>query len=160
MQTAHPLLWALGLCIVAAVAEALCAGRGVRARFSELRLPKYSLPIWAWSLVGLGYYVALVIVIQFFFSGAVSAPNSKLGLVAAIAVLIGNAAWNYVFFRTRSMNLTAATTFFYLILVAWLAMLVWRADRGVAVIYSLYLAYIPYLLWWTVAVWRRNRDGV
>ena len=47
----------VGICVAAALIEGLCAGREVRAFFKEVRLPRYSAPLWVWSLIGAAYYL-------------------------------------------------------------------------------------------------------
>ena len=122
-------------------------------------MPKYSLPFWGWSVVGLAYYVIMAFVLYLFLSGAVVGLVGMLGLLATVVVLAANAAWNYVFFRVKDTRATAATTAVYVFLVCCLAVLVWLSDIKTGLVFSIYLLYIPYLLWWVAAVRRSNRSG-
>lgn len=58
-----PVVVALLICVVAAILEGAMLGRGVRARFVELRLPRYSPSLTAWFVIGGAYYVICFVVL-------------------------------------------------------------------------------------------------
>lgn len=156
MHSDHPWIWAIAICAAAAVLEGACSGSGVRRRFAELSLPKYSPPLWAWALIGAGFYIIHLIVLH-----ALLAGSSASGIVSTAAVAVGvllaaNAAWNYVFFSKKSLTGTLILTVPYVALTVAIGTLLWVVARGVAALYLLYLLYLPYMVWWTYAIWRRN----
>jgi tryptophan-rich sensory protein len=57
MSSARALLVSLAICGAAAALEGLCAGKNVKAFFATLRLPRYSAPLWVWTIIGVAYYL-------------------------------------------------------------------------------------------------------
>lgn len=156
MHSDHPWTWAIAICAAAAVLEGACSGIGVKRRFAELSLPKYSPPLWAWALIGAGFYIIHLIVLH-----ALLADSSESAIVSTAVVAIGvllaaNAAWNYLFFYKRSLTGTLMLTVPYIALTVTIGTLLWVIATGVAPLYLLYLLYLPYMAWWTYAIWRRN----
>lgn len=45
MSTGYAVLMSVGVCVLAAALEGLCAGRNVKAFYAELRFPRYSAPL-------------------------------------------------------------------------------------------------------------------
>jgi tryptophan-rich sensory protein len=135
----QPFLYSLGICVAGAVLEGLFAGRGVKLRLAELRLPRLAPPLWAWALIGLGYYAICFAVSYRLFT----APEPTALTYASLALLGGlmfvNAFWNYVFFRMRSPYHAFLLSVPYTLLAV-----------------SLYLAYLLFGNFWGYRVWKLN----
>jgi ABC-type branched-subunit amino acid transport system permease subunit len=57
MTTIAAILTSLLICGAAAGLEGACAGKNVRAFFTTLRFPRYSAPLWVWTIIGGAYYL-------------------------------------------------------------------------------------------------------
>lgn len=159
LPLAHPWIWSFATCAAAAALEGICAGKGVKQRFAELSFPTPSLPLWAWFLVGVGYYAIHLIVLHSLLSSHPLQPYTSLALVLAGVVLTANAAWNFLFFRRKDLRSSFFFSVPYALLATALGAVLWMAARDVAPLYFLYLAYLPYGTWWGYAVWRRNSES-
>lgn len=155
---AHAWIWSLAICATAAALEGICAGTGVKQRFAELSFPTPSLPLWAWSLVGAGYYAIHLVVLHSLLSAPLR-PFAAQALVLVGIVLTVNAAWNYLFFRRKDLRSSFLLSVPYALSAVALAVLLWVAAKDAAPLYFIYLAYLPYGTWWGYAVWRCNVRG-
>ena len=52
MKPMFAILIALVICGTAAALEGVCAGKSVRTFFATLRFPRYSAPLWVWTIIG------------------------------------------------------------------------------------------------------------
>lgn len=52
MRAIPGILISLLICGTAAVLEGACAGKNVKAFFATLRFPRYSAPLWVWTIIG------------------------------------------------------------------------------------------------------------
>ena len=52
MKPIFAILIALVICGTAAALEGVCAGKSVRSFFATLRFPRYSAPLWVWTIIG------------------------------------------------------------------------------------------------------------
>jgi tryptophan-rich sensory protein len=154
----HPWTWALAACAVAAALEGLLSGTGVKARLSELRLPRLALPLWAWSIVGLLYYLLFALILHSLLGRPATAgwTAAALGLVAV--VLGANASWNWLFFRRRDLRLSLVLQVAYLVPAGGLAVALLRLRDPLAGWYLLYVGYLAYAMWWGFSVWRLNQS--
>src|SRR4029453_6653984 len=93
----------LAICGGAAILEGLMAGRGVRERFAELRLPRPSPSLKVWTVIGAAYYVICAVVL---YRLLLLRPTGlrAVALSLTVIVLLANAFWNYLFFRVRSLG--------------------------------------------------------
>ncbi len=83
------ILGAIGLLVprtrrIAATLEGILAGRGVEARFADLRLPRYSPPLSVWFVIGGVFYLICFTVLYRLFSLTASGLRD-----AALALLVG-----------------------------------------------------------------------
>ena len=58
MKALYAVVLAVTICVLAAALEGACAGRNVKAFFSTLKFPRYSAPLWVWSIIGGVYYLS------------------------------------------------------------------------------------------------------
>ena len=154
----HPALVALGVTIAAAALEGLAAGGGVRQRLGEVRQPAGSPPFALWIAIGALYYVTCFVVCLRLLS-ADPAVARKAAFCLLIALLLGNVAWNAVFFRLRSLHLSWWVSLGYWGIAVGLTVALWSADRVALWAFVPYLAYLFYGTWWVYRVWRLNQPG-
>lgn len=149
-------LYSLVICATSATLEGILAGRGVQARFADLRLPQYSPPLPVWFVIGGVFYVICFTVLYRLFS----LPASGLRY-AALALLVGmmlmNALWNYVFFRLRDLSLSFVACLPYGLMAVALFVLTLKLDRLAALALLPYVLYLGYAGAWGYGLWRLNR---
>jgi translocator protein len=150
-------LGAIAICFVAAALEGLFAGRGVKRRFAQLRQPPHSPSFAVWIGIGLCYYVICFIVL----SRLINATPSPLWWAAfalVVALLIGNAVWNLVFFRLKNVEASTIVLGTYVAVSLVLAILLIRVDPISGWVFLPYLVYLAYATWWLLSLRRLNRD--
>jgi tryptophan-rich sensory protein len=143
-------------CAFAAIVEGLCAGRGVRHFFESVRCPRYSPPLWLWSIIGGLYYLVFGFVIYRLLS---KVPPSSLtwgALALTVAMMFGNGLSNLVIFRRRDLRLSRTIGNLYALLDILLLFLVSRLDAVTAWVLVPYLVYRAYAVWWGDALARLN----
>ena len=149
------LLYAVGICVAGAMLEGLFAGRRIKQRFAELRLPRFAPPLWTWILIGLGYY-AMCFAVSY---RLLCAPATAL-TYASLAMLGGfmfvNAFWNYFFFRTRNTYHAFLVSVHYSLMALFLFVLLLRTDPVAAGCLSPYLVYLAFGIAWGYWVWKLN----
>ena len=146
-------LIALLICVVAAAAEGLCAGRDPLAQLKATRQPSWSPPNWVWVLIGLAWYgmcfTALVQLLPFW-------PVHKAPVLLLAALMLANAGANLLGFRMRRLDLAFFFLFPYWLL---LAAFMWAAcplDRLTCVMFAVYAVYQVYAAFWGYRLWRMN----
>jgi tryptophan-rich sensory protein len=147
------------VCIAAAFSEGIMAGRGVRARFAELRLPKGAPRLWAWSAIGIAYYVLFFFLLRSLLDRRPTPYWTSAAITLTILLLAANASWNWVFFRRKDLWLSFVFFVPYLLLAFTLAAVLRRIHNPLSSWYVLYLAYLMYAMWWGYYVWRLNRGS-
>jgi benzodiazapine receptor len=150
-------LVAIAICLAAAALEGLLAGRGVKRRLAQLRQPPHSPPFAVWVGIGLCYYVICFVVL----SRLISSPSSILWRAAfalTVALLIGNALWNLVFFRLKNVEASAIILVAYLALALILAIVLNLIDPVSGLVFLPYLIYLAYATWWLLSLRRLNRE--
>jgi tryptophan-rich sensory protein len=151
----RPALTALAICAVAAALEGLFAGRGTRRHLEQLRQPRYSPPFGLWVGIGLCYYaICYVLLVRL-----LSMPLSSLWratFATLIALMVGNAGWNLVFFRLKDLEASVAVMIVYAGLASILAVLIGLLDPASMWVFSPYLLYLAYAIWWVLSLRRLN----
>jgi tryptophan-rich sensory protein len=150
-------LVAFAICTSAAALEGLLAGRGVKRRLTELRQPPHSPPFAVWIGIGLCYYWICFVVL----SRLIDSTPSRLRWTAigsVVALLIGNAVWNLVFFRHKNMEASAIVSVAYAAVALAVTILLILVDPVSAWAFSPYLIYLAYATWWVLALRRLNRE--
>ncbi|MGH7589502.1 MAG: tryptophan-rich sensory protein [Gemmatimonadota bacterium] len=155
----RPWMWALAACAVAAVSEGLLAGSEVGARFSELVLPPFSPPLWAWAIIGVSYYVLFFFLLNSLLGSLPTPPLTMAALLLVTILLAANATWNWLFFRERELWLSTAFFAPYGAVALTLAVVLFRLRSPLFSWYLLYMAYLAYAAWWGISLWRLNPEG-
>ena len=145
---------ALLICVVAAAAEGLCAGRDPMGQLKATRQPSWSPPNWAWVLVGLAWYgicyAALARLLAHW-------PDHRLPVILLAALMLANAGANLLQFRMRRLDLAFFFLFPYWLL---LGAFLWSAcplDRLTCLMFAVYAVYQIYAAAWGYLLWRMNR---
>jgi len=145
------------ICVAAAGAEGLCAGSGVSQFMKELKQPRWSPPLWAWYLVGLAYYVACFVALHRVLKTGLQEAAPRVALILLLALMAGNAGWNWIFFRRKNLRLSFWFFVPYSLLAGAVLWSLMQADALAAGVFALYVAYFPYALAWGYGVWKLNR---
>ncbi len=156
MKIARPELIALVVCAAAAALEGIAAGSGVKQRFETLTLPRWAPQLKVWVAIGLAYYVVCFMVLSHLL--ALRSSGSRAGaLTLILTVMLINAYWNWLFFRSRNLWLSLVVSAGYSVVAASLWLLLWRIDVRAMLWLTPYLVYLLYANTFGYAVWRANR---
>jgi tryptophan-rich sensory protein len=151
--------WSLGICLVAALLEAALSGAGIRGRFSALRLPKPSPPLWMWPVIGGAYYVLYFFLIRSLLSQPATTWRAAAALLLTSFMLAANAGWNWIFFRKKDLRLSFVYFIPYWLAALALETILTKLGDRLSGWYALYLAYLLYASWWGYQVWRINSSS-
>lgn len=148
---------AIAVCAAAAVLEGLCAGRNVRAFFATLRFPRYSAPLWVWSIIGGVYYAIFGFVLFRLLSAAPPSVLVAATLTLIVAMMVGNGLTNLVIFRGRNLHLSYVIGCVFAGLDVVLIGAILRLDLTAAAAALVpYLVYRVYAVWWGHALMTLN----
>ncbi len=150
------LVYSLAACAISLALEALFAGSGVKARFAELRVPRYAPPLWAWVVIGAFYYVICFAVLYRLLSMPGVVPLRQWAVMLFGSVMLINALWNYFFFRTRNLFHVFVIGFPYSLIALVLFLLLLRLDRVAAFCLLPYLFYLIYANALGYYLWKLN----
>ena len=157
MSFVFALLTSIAACIVAAAVEGACAGRNVKSFFERLRFPRYSAPLWLWSIIGGLYYVIFCFVL-FRLLRLPGTPLRTVAVALIAVMLIANALTNYLIFRSQNLYLSFLVGCFFPVLDCALFLCVVQLDSVAAWSLIPYLIYRLYGVWWGYALWKANRS--
>jgi tryptophan-rich sensory protein len=147
---------AVVLCVIVAVLEGICAGRNVRSFFGTLRFPRYSAPLWVWSIIGIAYYATFGFVAFRLLSAVSPSFLARTTLALLGAMMVGNALANLVIFRARNLHLSHLIGCVFAGLDVLLAGCVLSLDRFAGSVLVPYLVYRIYAVWWGRTLARLN----
>ena len=158
MKPIFSILIALVICGTAAALEGVCAGKNVRSFFGTLRFPRYSAPLWVWTIIGGIYYLIFFFITYrlFRFSSYPFWWYVALGL--CVFMMVVNGLSNYVIFRARNLYLSFVIGAVFPVMDVTLFALLMALDRSAALAMIPYLLYRVYAVFWGYALWRLNRD--
>jgi tryptophan-rich sensory protein len=150
------IIYSLVICALGAALEGLFAGRGIKQRLANIRLPAYAVPFWGWMVIGGIYYViCFAILYRLFLLPPI--PGRSVAFALLGAIMFVNALWNYFFFRTGNLfhayllGLPYGAIAFSLFLL-----LLLRVDRMAAWCLLPYILYLFYASIWGYRVWKLN----
>ena len=147
---------ALIVCLLAALFEAICAGRGVRQRMASLRSPSYSIPFAGWIAIGGIYYAICFIILIRLLLLQLPRPVLAFGLLASIMIL--NALWNVFFFRTRDLQQAFFLGIAYSAIAVVLLVVLFGREVFAALCFAPYVLYLLYANVWGYRIWQLNGE--
>jgi translocator protein len=150
------LVYTFLVCGLSVLLEGLFAGKGVKAYMERLRSPSYSLPVWAWFLLGGLYYVICFAVVYRILSRENSGILRTVVLVLILVVMGINALWNLFFFRMRSLSLSVVISIPYSLIAVALFICLLQFDRLAAWFLLPYMIYLIYANLWGYKLWKLN----
>lgn len=156
MSAGYAILVSLGVCVMAAVLEGVCAGKNVKAFFATLRFPPYSAPLWVWSLIGALYYAIFCFVLYRLLRLGGDSSLRRAALALIMFMMIVNALTNYVIFRARNLRLSFIVGTLFPVMDVALFILLIQLDEVAVWALIPYLLYRVYALWWGYALWKIN----
>src|SRR5262245_44537571 len=104
MLVRHAVVVSLGICVVAATAEAILSGKRPMEMLATLHLPRFTPPLWTWIIIGVLYYVICFTVLTRLLQMDGSNRLQYSATVLMIVLLGLNALFNYVLFRSRNVQ--------------------------------------------------------
>jgi tryptophan-rich sensory protein len=107
-------------------------------------------------MIGGAYYVLFFFLLRSLLNRRPIQPWTTAALILTGLLLVANASWNWIFFRSR--NLWLSFVFFppYLLLAILLAAVLYQIRNPLLCWYVVYLTYLVYASWWGYRVWRLN----
>ena len=150
------IIYAHAVCAVSVTRESLFAGRGIKQRLSQLRVPRYAPPLWGWAVIGACYYLICFVVLYRLFSNSETSPVQQWALGLLFALMFINALWNYFFFRTRNLFHAFVIGFPYALVALALFGLLLRLDRIAALCLLPYVLYLFYAGAFGYQIWKLN----
>ena len=157
MSLSVAILISVVVCLLAAGLEGICAGKNVKSFYAELHFPRYSAPLWVWTIIGGVYYV----IFWFVLYRLLLLENRSTLWIAAftliIFMMIVNALTNYVIFRARNIALSFLITCIFPFMDVALFVCLLRLDKPAAWSLLPYLLYRIYSVWWGYGLWKLNR---
>jgi tryptophan-rich sensory protein len=156
MSAGYAILFSILICALAAGLEGACAGKNVKPFFSTLKFPRYSAPLWVWSIIGGVYYLIFgFVTYRLLRLDGSTLRNATLALV--VFMMIANALSNYVIFRLRNLYWSFLIGSLAPIFDATLFVCLVQLDTLAAWSLVPYLIYRVYGVWWGYALWKVNR---
>ena len=150
------LIYSLAACAVAGALEGVFAGRGIKLRLAELRVPRYTPPLSVWIAIGVLYYLICFAVLYRLLSMPEAVPLRRWALVLLGSIIFINALWNYFFFRTRNLFHAYVIGLPYSLIALVLFVFLLRLDRVAAFFLLPYLLYLFYANAFGYRVWKLN----
>ena len=145
------------ICALMAALEGAMAGGGVKQRFASLRFPPGSPTLPVWIAIGALYYAMCFVVVYRLLMHGLTDALAQSAFALVLAVMVYNAAWNWLFFRRRDLRASFLSFIPYAMLIAGLIVCLLKVDRWAAAALTPYLAYLFYATWWGYRVWQLNR---
>lgn len=151
-----PILTAVLICLAAAALEGICAGSNFKSFFASLRLPRFSAPLWVWSIIGAVYYLTFGYVLYSVLRLDQVSSLKSATIALVVGMMIINALSNYVIFRLRDLRRAFFIGALFPILDVALLAAVWQLDSTTAIFLIPYLVYRIYAVYWGYAIWKAN----
>jgi tryptophan-rich sensory protein len=156
MTTGYAVITSIGICIVAAALEGVCAGSKVKPFFAKLRFPPYSAPLWLWSIIGGLYYVIFCFVLYRLLRLDSGAALRRAALALIVFMMVVNALTNLIIFRAEDLRLSFIVGAIFPVMDAGLLICLSRLDQAAAWWVTPYLLYRIYAVWWGYGLWKLN----
>ena len=156
MSGSYALLISLGVCVIAAALEGVCAGKNVKSYFAKLQFPPYSAPLWVWYIIGGLYYAICFFVIYRILRRDSDSALRHATFTLILFMMAVNAFWNYLFFRTQNLFHSLIVGILYPIITIALLICLIQLDKVAAWSLVPYLLYQIYAFWWGYGLWKIN----
>lgn len=156
MTVTSAILISLGVCVIAATLEGVCAGKNVKLFFTKLRFPRYSAPLWLWSIIGGLYYIIFCFVIYRLLRLGNDSSLWYASLMLILFMMLVNALTNYIIFRAQNLRLSFIIGNLFPIMDITLFICLVQLDKVAAWSLIPYLIYRIYALWWGYGLWKLN----
>ena len=153
-----PIIITILICLGAAALEGICAGTKVKPFFGSLRLPRYSAPLWVWSIIGAAYYLLFGLVLYRVLRIDQISSLKSVTVALVVAMMIINALTNYVIFRARDLRLAFFIGALFPMLDLALFACLLALDSTAALLLIPYLLYRMYAVYWGYSLWKANPD--
>lgn len=153
-------IYSIAACAVSIALEALLAGSGIKERFTELKLPRFAPRLWLWVFIGLLYYAVCFALIYRLLSLSHAGPLRLWALLLLGSIMLINAFWNYLFFRTRNLFHVFVIGLPYTLIALALFPLLLSLDRMAAALLVPYLFYLIYANALGYRLWKLNPPAV
>ena len=157
MSALYAVMSSLIICGTAAGLEGACAGNNVKSFFATLRFPRYSAPLWAWTIIGAIYYLIFFFIIYRLLRLGSYDPLWRGAFALVVFMMVVNALTNYVIFRARNLHLSFVIGAIFPVMDLTLFALLLRLDQTAALAMIPYLLYRVYAVFWGYALWRVNQ---
>ncbi len=144
MSIISAILSSLLICVISAVLEGLCAGKGVKSFLGNLRTPSYAPPFFVWIIIGVLYYVICFFISYRLLRHEGDSVMKTIALMLLFAMMGANAVWNYVFFRAQNLFLSFFAFVPYPLLAIALFVCLLQFESLAAWIFLPYLVYLNY----------------
>ena len=159
MSVGCAVLITIGICIVAAALEGVCAGKNVKSFFAQLQFPPYSAPLWVWSIIGSLYYLIFSFVIYRLLRINDDSFLKYATLTLILFMMVVNALTNYIIFRARNLRLSFIIGSLFPVLDVTLFICLTRLETVAAWSLIPYLIYRIYCVWWGYTLWKINAQS-
>jgi benzodiazapine receptor len=152
-------LIAFAICATAAAFESVCAGKNVKSFFTTLRFPRWSAPLWVWTIIGGGYYLIFFFILYSLFRFNNYESRWYAAFALCVLMMAVNGLTNYVIFRARNLYLSFVIGAAFPIMDVTLFALLLTFDQTAAIVMIPYLLYRVYAVFWGYALWQANQPG-
>jgi tryptophan-rich sensory protein len=159
MSVSYAILITIGVCVVAAALEGVCAGKNVKPFFAQLKFPPYSAPLWVWTIIGGLYYLIFGFIIYRLLILGYDSRLKYATFALILSMMIVNALTNYVIFRARNLHLSFIIGNLFPFLDITLFVCLLQLDNVAALSLIPYLIYRVYAVWWGYALFKANAQA-
>jgi translocator protein len=151
-----PLSIAMATPVLFAIFGAALVGGSGLGWYAGLAKPWFLVPLWAFYLVGLAYYVLATVVLYRVLVHVDDPGGRAASFALTVSVLLLNELWNYGFFGLRSTLAGFLGIAAFLVALTVLMAVLRKHERFSAGLLVPYYLWVLYDLAWTYALWRLN----
>ena len=151
-----PLVAATALPVLFAIFGTFLVGGSSLDWYAGLVKPWFLVPLWAFYLVGLVYYVLAAVVLYRVLVHIEDPGGKAVSFALTVGLLLLNELWNYGFFGLRSTLAGFLGMAVFLAALTVLIAALRRYERFSAGLLIPYYVWVLYDLAWTYALWRLN----
>jgi tryptophan-rich sensory protein len=154
MLPRDPFLISLSICILAAAAETILAGRQPVKFLATLRQPHFAPLLWLWTIIGVFYYLICFLVLARLLHIESGNVLRHLAIALMFALLAINAFFNYFLFRRHNLFASLVIFVAYDLIVIALTMSLLLLDKAAALGFIAYPVYLIFANCWAYQLWR------